>query len=173
MESAKTDRVLSPIHTKQLVACNLSQAIFVACNLSVHTVRRSVCVAERLALPTSDHGVAGSNPAEGEILPEPKRRFTAQSLSCSPFHRLEMTEILLKERKTLTHPSIHTVRQVAEIFTCKIFPAKTCLEHVEVCMITMVLSVEKETVIMHCFIAFAVRHLQRTRLERNCWTWIL
>ena len=67
---------------------------------------RSVRVAERLALPTSDHGVAGSNHAGGEILPEPKRRFIAQSLSCSPFHRLEMTEILLKRRKTLTHPSI-------------------------------------------------------------------
>ena len=61
-------------------------------------------MAERLALPTSDHGVAGSNPAEGEILPEPKRRFTAQSLSCSPFHCIEMTEKLLKGRKTLTHP---------------------------------------------------------------------
>ena len=68
--------------------------------------RRSVRVAERLALPISDHGVAGSNPAGGEILPEPKRRFIAQSLSCSPFHRLEMTEILLKGRKTLTHPSM-------------------------------------------------------------------
>ena len=68
---------------------------------------RSVRVAERLALPTSVHGVAGSNPAGGEILLEPKRRFIAQSLSCSPFHRLEMTEILLKGRKTLTHPSIH------------------------------------------------------------------
>ena len=65
-------------------------------------------MAEWLALPTSDHGVAGSNPAGGEILPEPKRRFIAQSLSCSPFHRLEMTEILLKGRKTLTHPSILT-----------------------------------------------------------------
>ena len=32
---------------------------------------RSVRVAERLALPTSDHRVAGSNPAGGEILPEP------------------------------------------------------------------------------------------------------
>ena len=51
-------------------------------------------------------GIAGSNPAGGEIFPEPKRRFIAQSLSCSPFHRLEMTEILLKGRKTLTHPSI-------------------------------------------------------------------
>ena len=68
---------------------------------------RSVRVAERLALPTSDHRVGSSNPAGGEILPEPKRRFIAQSLSCSPFHRLEMTEILLKGRKTLTHPSIH------------------------------------------------------------------
>ena len=58
-------------------------------------VLRSVRVAERLALPTSDHGVVGSNPAGGEILPEPKRRFIAQSFSCSPFHRLEMTEILL------------------------------------------------------------------------------
>ena len=64
-------------------------------------------MAERLALPTSDHGVAGSNPAGGEILLDPKRRFIAQSLSCSPFHRLEMTEILLKGCKTLTHPSIH------------------------------------------------------------------
>ena len=63
-------------------------------------------MAERLALPTSDHGVAGSNPAGGEILPEPKRRFIAQSLLCSPFHHLEKTEILLKGRKTLTHPSI-------------------------------------------------------------------
>ena len=63
---------------------------------------------EASAWPTSDHGVAGSNPAGGEILPEPKLRFIAQSLSCSPFHRLEMTEILLKGRKTLTHPSIHT-----------------------------------------------------------------
>ena len=69
---------------------------------------RSVRVAERLALPTSDHGVTGSNPAGGEILPEPKRRFIAQSLSCSPFHRLEMTEILLKGRKT---PNISSKRR--------------------------------------------------------------
>ena len=67
---------------------------------------RSVGLAEWLALPTSDHGVAGSNPAGSEILPEPKRRFIAQSLSCSPFHCLEMTEILLKGCKTLTHPSL-------------------------------------------------------------------
>ena len=65
---------------------------------------RSVRVAERLALPNLDHGVAGSNPAGGEILPKPKRRFIAQSLSCSPFHCLEMTEILLKGCKALTHP---------------------------------------------------------------------
>ena len=77
----------------------------IICYRSKLTGNLSVRVAERLALPTSDHGVAGSNPAGGEILPEPKRRFIAQSLSCSPFHRLEMTEILLKGRKTLTHPS--------------------------------------------------------------------
>ena len=70
----------------------------------------SVRVAKRLSLLTSDHGVAGSNPTGGEILPEPKRRFMAQSLSCSPFHRLEMTEIQLKGRKTLTHPSILNFR---------------------------------------------------------------
>ena len=64
-------------------------------------------MAERLALPTLDHGVTGSNPAGGEILPETKRHFIAQSLSCSPFHRLEMTELLLKGCKTLTRPSIH------------------------------------------------------------------
>ena len=70
-------------------------------------LRWSVRVDERLALPTSDHGVAGSNPAGDEILPEPKQCFIAQSLSCSPFHRLKMTEILLKGHKTLTHASIH------------------------------------------------------------------
>ena len=69
---------------------------------------RSVRVAERLALPTSDHGVAGSNPAGGEILPEPKRCFIAQSLSCSLFHSLEMTEILLKGHKTI-HPSHYSL----------------------------------------------------------------
>ena len=53
-------------------------------------------MAKRLALPTSDHGVAGSNPTGGQILPEPKRRFIAQRISYSHFHRLEMTEILLK-----------------------------------------------------------------------------
>ena len=63
-------------------------------------------MAEGLALPTLVHGVGGSNPAGGEILPKPKRRFIAQSLSCSSFHHLEMTEILLKGCKTLTHPSM-------------------------------------------------------------------
>ena len=75
--------------------------------LFIPHVSWSVRMAKRLALLTLDHGVAGSNRAGGEILPEPKRRFIAQSLPCSPFHRLKMTEILLKGRKTLTHPSIH------------------------------------------------------------------
>ena len=81
-------------------------------------------MAEQLALPTSDHGVGGSNPAGGEILPEPKRRFIAQSLSCSPFHRLEMTEILLKGCKTLTHPSIQTlnVLKAFSVALCHFFP---------------------------------------------------
>ena len=59
-------------------------------------------MAEQLALPTSDHGVSGSNPAEGEILSESKRRF----IIC--FHRPEMTEILTEnDAKTADHPSIH------------------------------------------------------------------
>ena len=89
--------------------CNANQSFIqvIYCSFTcVLIVHRSIRVAERLALPTSDHGVTGSNPAGGEILPEPKRRFIAQSLSCSPFHRLQMTEILSKGRKTLTHPSI-------------------------------------------------------------------
>ena len=52
------------------------------------------------------HGDAGSNPAGGEILSEPKRRFITRRLLSSPFHRPEMTEILLNGRKTLTHLSI-------------------------------------------------------------------
>ena len=74
---------------------------------SISILSRSVSVAEWLALSTSDQGVPGSNPAGCKILLEPKWCFIAQSLSCSPFHCLEMTEILLKGRKTLTHPSIH------------------------------------------------------------------
>ena len=91
-----------PVHPRSLIST------FVVCcqDRMVLLVCRSCRVAERLALPTSDHGVEGSNPAGGDIFPEPKRRFIAQSHSCSPFHRLEMTEILLKGRKTLTHPSI-------------------------------------------------------------------
>ena len=59
-----------------------------------------------VSAPDLDHGVTGSNPAGDGIIPKPKQRFIAQSLSCSPFYRLEMTEVLLKERKTLTNPSI-------------------------------------------------------------------
>ena len=58
---------------------------------------RSDCVSERLVLSTLDHGVSGSNPTGGEILSEPKQRFFAQSLSCSPYHRPDTTEILLYE----------------------------------------------------------------------------
>ena len=50
--------------------------------------------------------VLGSNPARGEILPKPKRRFIAQSLSCSPFHPLEILKYCWRGCKTLTHPSI-------------------------------------------------------------------
>ena len=57
-------------------------------------------MAERLALPSSDHGVAGSNPAGGggrsEILSKPKRLFIAHSPTCSPRHRPDIPEILLK-----------------------------------------------------------------------------
>ena len=53
-------------------------------------------MAERLALPTSDHGISGSSPAGGNIISEPKWHFIAQSFSCSPFHRPDMNEILLK-----------------------------------------------------------------------------
>ena len=70
--------------------------------------------AERLALQTSEHGFSSSNPAGGEILSEPKRCFTAQSPSCSPFHRPDMRKIMLKcprssidfSRKTI--PSLKT-----------------------------------------------------------------
>ena len=62
----------------------------------VTSINSSVRVAERLALLTSDHGVAGSNPGGGEILSKPKRRFIEQSLSCSHFHRPGTAELLLK-----------------------------------------------------------------------------
>ena len=64
-------------------------------------------VAERLALPTSDHGVSGSNPTEFEIHSEPQRRFNSQVPSCPPFHLPDMTGILSKVHKTPIHPSIH------------------------------------------------------------------
>ena len=57
---------------------------------------RSNRIAELLALSKSDHGVSGSNPADGEILSEAKRRFITQGLSCLPFHCPDMTEIRLK-----------------------------------------------------------------------------
>ena len=57
---------------------------------------RSNRMAELLALSKSDHGVSGSNPADGETLSEAKRRFIAQGLSCLPFHCPDMTEIRLK-----------------------------------------------------------------------------
>ena len=78
-------------------------------------------------LPASDQGVAGSNPAGGKILPEPKRRFIAQSLSCSSFHRLEVTEILLKGRKTLTHPTMLSewrIQRMTDMLKT-VYPAKT------------------------------------------------
>ena len=36
-----------------------------------------------------------SHPAGSDIYPQPKRRFVAQSRSCTQIHRLETTEILL------------------------------------------------------------------------------
>ena len=53
---------------------------------------RSDRMAELLALSKSNHGVSGSNPADGEILSEAKRRFIAQGLSFLPFHCSDMTE---------------------------------------------------------------------------------
>ena len=41
-------------------------------------------------------------------------------LSNPLYSRLKMTEILLKGRKTLTHPSIHCIH-------CKLFPVKPSL----------------------------------------------
>ena len=60
---------------------------------------RVVRVAKQLALPTYNHGVSGSNSAGGEISSEPKRRFIAQNPSCSPFHRPDITEVLLLSPK--------------------------------------------------------------------------
>ena len=63
-------------------------------------------MAELLALSKSDHGVSGSNPADGEILSEAKRRFIAQGISCLPFHCPDMTEIRLKGTQNLNSSSI-------------------------------------------------------------------
>ena len=52
-------------------------------------------------LPTSDHGVSGLSPAGGEIISEPKWRFVAQSVSCSPFNRPDMYGIRLKEMQLI------------------------------------------------------------------------
>ena len=90
-------------------------------------------MAERLALPTSDHRVMGSNPAGGEILPEPKWRFIAQSLSCSPFHHLEMTEILLKGRKTLTHPSVMAIQSCKVLRVFGVYSAKAAIHQYDSC----------------------------------------
>ena len=49
-----------------------------------------------LALSKSDRVVSGSNPADGEILSEAKRRFIAQGFSCLHFHCPDVTEIRLK-----------------------------------------------------------------------------
>ena len=67
-------------------------------------------------LPTSDHGVTGSNPAGSEILPELKWRLIAYSLSCSPFRRPDMTEILLTETKN-PNSSIHLLESALNVRT--------------------------------------------------------
>ena len=66
-------------------------------------------MAERLALPTLDNGVSGSSPAGGEIISEPKRRFIAQSFSCSLLHRPYMNEILLKGTLNRNSTDDHSV----------------------------------------------------------------
>ena len=60
----------------------------------VSTPFNNLCLVA-LKIPTSDHGITGSNPAGGENHPEPKRRFIAQSLSCPPVNRPNTTVILL------------------------------------------------------------------------------
>ena len=47
--------------------------------------------------------VLGSNPAEGGIQLLTTRRFILQNLLLSPFHRLDMTDILSKETKIISH----------------------------------------------------------------------
>ena len=62
---------------------HLKVFIFLVVKFSVNLNRR-VCV-------ISNHVVAGSNPAGGEIQLMTEQRFIAQSLSLLPFHRLDMT----------------------------------------------------------------------------------
>ena len=89
--------------TQRLILCSICRSVsYISWSIAFSKRPRSRAV----SAPDFGSRVAGLNPAGGEILLEPKRRFIAQSLSCSPFHHLEMTEILLKGRKTLTHPSI-------------------------------------------------------------------
>ena len=63
---------------------------------------------ELLALPTSDHGVSGSSPSGGEIISKPKRRFIAQSFSCSPLHCFDMNTVESDVKPQLIHPSIES-----------------------------------------------------------------
>ena len=58
-------------------------------------------MAERLALPTSDHGVAGSIPEGGEIFPELKRRITESFIFTPPSSRYAVE----RDVKLLSHPS--------------------------------------------------------------------
>ena len=82
---------------------------------TLHQFTRSVRVADRLALPTSVHGAAGSNPAGSDILSEPKRRFIAQSLSCTepfmftlPSSRNNWNTVeVTKNPNSSIHPSIY------------------------------------------------------------------
>ena len=69
---------------------------------------------------TSDHWVSGSSPAGSEIISEPKRRFIAQSFSCSPFHCPDMNEILLKgklNRNSSIHPMGPTLQMICILWT--------------------------------------------------------
>ena len=70
--------------------------IVVSVTFCFRDLTRSDRIAGLLALSKSNHGVSGSNPADGEILSEAKRRFIALGLSCLPFHCPDMTEIRLK-----------------------------------------------------------------------------
>ena len=78
--------------------CRMSTWSWVSLHFNVSSTHSST--------PTSDHEVSGPNPAGGEILSEPNRRFIAQSPSCSPFHHPDMTEKLLTRTRS-PKPSIH------------------------------------------------------------------